>query len=99
MPCRLSLFYFRLRNGCLGLPKSTSCTALPVRIGLSAVKQMSFDSLKRQETQRRMAAVRVARRSPQAAARMQRRASLLGGAAKARITNLTQVARAIARWP
>lgn len=36
-----------------------------------------------------MAAVREARRSPQAAARMQRRASLLGGATKARITNLS----------
>jgi hypothetical protein len=66
---------------------------------LPAVKTMTFNELKRQEAQRRMAAVREARRSPQAAARMQRRASLLGGAAKARITNLNQVARAIARWP
>jgi len=60
---------------------------------------MSFNGLKRQEAQRRMAAVREARRSPQAAARMQHRASLLRGAAKGRITNLNQVARAIARWP
>jgi len=60
---------------------------------------MSFNELKRQEAQRRMAAVREARRSPQAAARMQYRASLLGGAVRGRITNLNQVARAIARWP
>ena len=41
---------------------------------------------------------RQARRSPQEAARLQRRASLMGGA-KWRITNLDEVARAIARWP
>lgn len=63
------------------------------------MKTMSFNELKRREAQRRTAVVREARRSPQAAARMQGRALLLGGAAKASITNLNQVARTIARWP
>jgi hypothetical protein len=50
-----------------------------------------------QEVQSRMAAVRKARRSPKAAAALQHRASLVGGA-KWRITNFKQVARAIAKW-
>jgi len=54
--------------------------------------------MKRQEAQSRMAAVRKARRSPAAAAALQHRASLVGDGAKWRITNLNQVARAIARW-
>jgi hypothetical protein len=66
---------------------------------LASVKTTSFNKLKRQEAQRRMAAVLAARRSPQTAARMQHRASLLHDAANGRITNLNQVARAIARWP
>jgi hypothetical protein len=45
-----------------------------------------------------MAAVRKARRSPQAAAEQQRRASLVGNGAKWRITNFKQVARAIVQW-
>jgi hypothetical protein len=45
-----------------------------------------------------MAAIRKARRSPQAAAEQQRRASLVGNGAKWRITNFKQVARAIAKW-
>jgi hypothetical protein len=59
---------------------------------------MSFQQMKRQEAQSRMAAARKARRSPQAAAAQQRRASLVGDGAKWRITNLNQVARAIAKW-
>jgi len=43
-----------------------------------------------------MAAAREARRSPQAAATLQYRASLVGGGTKWRITNLIQVARALA---
>jgi hypothetical protein len=46
-----------------------------------------------------MAAIRKARCSPQAAAEQQRRASLVGNGAKWRITNLKQVAQAIAKWP
>ena len=60
---------------------------------------LSFKEMKRQEAESRMAAVRKARRSPQAAAKHQHRASLVGDGAKWRITNLNQVARAIARWP
>ena len=59
---------------------------------------MDFNEVKRREARSRMAAIRKARRSPQAAAEQQQRASLLGNGAKWRITNLNQVARAIARW-
>jgi hypothetical protein len=62
------------------------------------MKAMSFREVKRQEAQSRMAAVRRARRSPQAAAAAQRRASLVGNGAKWRITNLLQFARAMSRW-
>ena len=44
-----------------------------------------------------MAAVRKARRSPQAAVALQRRASLVGSGAKWRITNFKQVARALSK--
>jgi hypothetical protein len=59
---------------------------------------MSFNQVKRQEAASRMANLRKARRSPQAAAAIQRRVSLAGDGAKWRITNLNQVARAIAKW-
>jgi hypothetical protein len=63
-----------------------------------SMKTMSFNQMKRQEAQSRMAAVRKARRSPAAATSLQRSASLAGGGAKWRITNLNQVARASAKW-
>ena len=59
---------------------------------------MSFNQIKRQEAQSRMAAIRRARRSPAAAEAEQKRASLVGNGAKWRITNLNEVARAIAKW-
>jgi len=62
------------------------------------VKKISFIEVKKQEARSRMAAIRKARRSPQAAAEQQRRASLVGNGAKWRITNFKQVARAIAKW-
>ena len=62
------------------------------------VKKISVNEVKKQEARSRMAAVRKAQRSPQAAAEQQRRASLVGNGAKWRITNLKQVARAIAKW-
>jgi hypothetical protein len=62
------------------------------------VKKISFREMKRQEAENRMAAIRRARRSPQAAAKEQRRASLVGDGAKWRITNFKAVARAIAKW-
>lgn len=61
------------------------------------MKAVTFNELKRQEAQRRMSAARKARRSPRAAAAAQKRASLVGDGAKWRITNLIQVARAIAK--
>jgi lipase chaperone LimK len=59
---------------------------------------MSFNLMKRQEAQSRMANLRKARRSPKAAAALQRRVSLVGNGAQWRITNLNEVARAIANW-
>jgi hypothetical protein len=61
------------------------------------VKRLSFRKMKQQEAQSRMAAVRKARRSPQAAAALQRRASLVGTGAQWRITNFKQVLRALSR--
>src|ERR1039458_487631 len=77
---------------------SQTCFRLQFAVCISSVKTMSFNQMKRQETQSRMAAVRKARRGPKAAAALQHRASLVGDGAKWRITNLNQVARAIARW-
>ncbi len=61
------------------------------------MKTISFSAIKKQEAENRMAAIRRARRSPQAAAKEQRRASLVGDGAKWRITNFKQVARAMAK--
>jgi len=62
------------------------------------VKRLSFREIKRQEARSRMVAARKAARSTQAAAKLQRRASLVGNGAKWRITNFKQVARAMAKW-
>jgi lipase chaperone LimK len=59
---------------------------------------MSFNQMRRQEAASRMANLRKARRNPEAATALQRRVSLVGEGAKWRITNLNQVARAIAKW-
>jgi hypothetical protein len=61
------------------------------------VKKVSFNEMKRQEAENRMAAIRRARRSPHAAAKEQLRASLVGDGAKWRITNFKEVARAMAK--
>jgi hypothetical protein len=75
-----------------------TCLQHPGAVLVSPVKAMSVRHMKRQEAQSRMAALRKARRSPATAAALQHRASLVGGGAKWRITNLNQVARAIAQW-
>jgi hypothetical protein len=75
-----------------------ACFLPLIAVCMSTVKTISFNQMKRQEAQSRMAAVRKARRSPAAAAALQHRASLVGNGAKWRITNLNQVAHAIARW-
>jgi len=75
-----------------------SCFHLQFAVSVSSVKTVSFNEVKRQEAQSRMAAMRRARRSPAAAAAQQRRASLVGEGAKWRITNFKQVARAMSKW-
>jgi hypothetical protein len=77
---------------------SQTCFRLQIAVCISSVKTMSFNQMKRQEAQSRMAATRKARRSPAAAAAEQRRASLVGNGAKWRITNFKQVARAMSKW-
>ena len=62
------------------------------------VKTVDFREVKRLEANSRMAAARKARRSPQAAAALQQRASLVGKGDKWRITNFKQVARAMSKW-
>jgi hypothetical protein len=63
-----------------------------------SVKTVDFNEVKRQEARSRMAAARKARRSPQTAAALQKRASVVGNGAKWRITNFKQVARAMSKW-
>lgn len=62
------------------------------------MKKISFREMKKQEAKNRMAALRRARRSPQAAAAEQRRASLVGDGAKWRITNWKEVIQAMSKW-
>ena len=59
---------------------------------------VDFNEVKRQEALSRMSALRKARRSPKAAAALQKRASLVGDGAQWRITNFKQVARAMSKW-
>jgi hypothetical protein len=47
---------------------------------------------------RPITSIRQARRSPHAAAALQKRASLVGNGAKWRITNFKQMAQAMGRW-
>ncbi|MEJ0091798.1 MAG: hypothetical protein WDM80_18865 [Limisphaerales bacterium] len=55
----------------------------------------TFATIKRAEAQARMASLRRARKSRGAAAAEQRRASLVGGGSKWRITNLASVLQAM----
>jgi hypothetical protein len=91
------LFRFRFQN--TGSVPPQACFLPRITVGFPSVKAMSVQEMKRQEAQSRIAAARRARRSPQAAAKLQHRASLMGDGAKWRITNLNEVARAIAHWP
>jgi hypothetical protein len=61
-------------------------------------KPLTFREVKKQEAESRMRLARQARQSPAAAAAIQKRVSLVGDGAKWRITNLVEVARAIAKW-
>ncbi len=80
------------------MPASMKLASDPGLRCISPVKTVQFNDVKRQEAQNRMAALRKAGRSPQAAARLQRRASLVGSGAKWRITNFKQVVRAMSKW-
>ncbi len=61
------------------------------------MKKVDFKQVKRQEARSRMADLRKARRSPEAAAEIQRRVSLVGDGAKWRITNFKEVVLALSR--
>lgn len=61
------------------------------------VNTTSFERVKQREGQQRASVLRAARRSPKAAAKLQRRVSLVGDAAW-RITNFKQVAHAMSKW-
>lgn len=61
------------------------------------MKINSFADLKREEARQRMAALRRARRSPAAARKEQRAASLFNGSV-GRITNLREVLQAMAKY-
>ena len=60
------------------------------------VKTVSHRTVKRQEAQQRLAGVNQSRTSSRAAGKVQLRVSLVGAGAKWGITNLRQVARAMA---
>jgi hypothetical protein len=65
---------------------------------LTRVKSLTYDAIKAQESRRRVSAARQARRSARAAAVGQRRVSLTGRGTQWQITNLRQVAHAMAQW-
>jgi hypothetical protein len=59
---------------------------------------MCFRHSKRGEAKSRLTALRAARRSLDSAHSLRQRASLVGHGKKWRITNFSQVARAMAKW-
>lgn len=64
-----------------------------------SVKTVDFYAVKRQETRSRLRLRREAARSPEAAAAIQKRVSLVGDGAKWEITNLKEfVHAAAAQW-
>ncbi len=62
------------------------------------VKTVDFKAVKRQEARSRMRLAREAAGSPEDAAAIQKRVSLVGDGAKWEITNFKQFARATAQW-
>ena len=62
------------------------------------MKVLRHSEVKENEANRRLATVRQARKGLRSAAALQHRSSLVGGGAKWRITNLRQVAGAMAKW-
>jgi hypothetical protein len=62
------------------------------------VKTVSYRTVKQQEARRRLASAHQARSSARSAKLVQSRVSMVGSGSKWRITNLRQVARAMAAW-
>ena len=62
------------------------------------MKVLCYSEVKAKEAKRRLTTVRQVRKGLRSAGAMQRRVSLVGGGAKWRITNLRQVAGAMAKW-
>ena len=62
------------------------------------MKVLRYSEIKANEAKRRLTTVRQARKGLRSATALQRRVSLVGGGAKWRITNLRQVAGAMAKW-
>jgi hypothetical protein len=91
-----------LVNGALSGSGSTGCRlALAFWCESSKnvfVKTVDFKTVKRQEARSRIRLAREAARSPEAAAAIQKRVSLVGNGAKWKITNFKQFARATAQW-
>ncbi len=69
---------------------------LKIKPSIFKVKARQHNEIKQHEANRRMAVMRT--KGTRAAARMQRRVSLVGDGAKWRITNWQQVATAMAKW-
>ena len=63
-----------------------------------SMKAQNVPALKQQEARRRMSATTQAGRNLRLAGRLQKRASLVGGAAKWKIVNLEQSFAAMAKW-
>jgi hypothetical protein len=72
------------------------CTGIRNRVNL--VKVLTYKELKLKEAQSRMRAIRKAKSSRKAAQEIQQRFSAVGDASKWKITNLPQVAEAMAKW-
>jgi hypothetical protein len=62
------------------------------------VKAQNIIALKQREARRRMSATVQAGRNPRLVGRLQKRASLVGGATKWKIVNLEQSFAAMAKW-
>jgi hypothetical protein len=63
-----------------------------------SVKVQNVTILKQQEARRRVSAISQARRNPRLVGRLQKRASLVGGAAKWKIVNFEQSFAAMVKW-
>lgn len=72
--------------------------SIPFHNMVSLVKVLTYKELKLKEAQSRMRAIRKAKSSRKAAREIQQRFSAVGDGSKWKITNLPQVAEAMAKW-